>query len=140
MIDLSKIRDEIDALNKALEEKQDELKSAEESNLKELSEQYGTGFGCRNCAYSCCVLAEDYHIWCTKDKCILCHNYCDKYIPENELSKYIRDNHYYDETKLNILNICFNVDDIMHEPELHKTALEILKLLDEKENQNDTNT
>ena len=38
MIDLKKIQDEIDALNKALREKQNEYKSAKESNLKE---QYG---------------------------------------------------------------------------------------------------
>lgn len=131
MINLKKIQDEIDALNKVLREKQDELEAAEVSNLKE---QYGAGFGCSNCAYSCCVLVGYDHTFCAKDKCILCHKYCYEYIPENELSKYIRDNHHYDELMLDTLNDLLGIDDIMHHPELHQTTLEILKLRDAKEN------
>ena len=132
MIDLKKIQDEIDALNKALREKQNEYKAAKESNLKE---QYGADFGCKNCAYSCCVDVGDYCTDCTKHKCIYCNEYCDEYKPENELSKYIRDNHYYDENTLDALNGLFDVIDIMRCPELHQKALKILKLRDAKENQ-----
>lgn len=131
MINLKKIQDEIDTLNKVLRQKQDELKAAKKSNLKE---QYGANFGCGNCAYSCCVYVEDRCTDCTKHKCIYCNEYCDEYKPENELSKYIRDNHYYDENTLDALNDLFDVIDIMHHPELHQKALEILKLRDAKEN------
>ena len=132
MIDLNKIQDEIDALNKLLREKQDEYKAAKESNLKE---QYGADFGCENCAYSCCVDVGDYCTDCTKHKCIYCNKYCDEYKPENELSKYIRDSHYYDENTLDALNGLFDVIDIMRRPELHQKALEVLRLRDAKENQ-----
>lgn len=130
MIDLKKIKDEIDALNKALRKKQNEYKAAKESNLKE---QFGADFGCKNCAYSCCIDVGDYHTYCTKSKCILCNEYCDEYMPENELSKYIRDNHNYDDLMLCNLSSLFDIDDIIQEPELHQTALEILKLRDTKE-------
>ena len=131
MIDLKKIQDEIDALNKALQEKQNEYKAAKESNLKE---QYGADFGCENCAYSCCVDVGDFCTYCTKHECIYCNKYCDEYKPENELSKYIRDNHYYDENTLDALNGLFDVIDIMRCPELHQKALKILKLRDAKGN------
>lgn len=132
MIDLKKIQDEIDALNKALREKQNEYKAAKESNLKE---QYGADFGCENCAYSCCVYVGDHCTYCTKHKCIYCNKYCDEYKPENELSKYIRDNHYYDENTLDALNGLFDVIDIMRRPELYQKAIEILKLCDAGEDQ-----
>lgn len=131
MINLKEIQDEIDALNKALIEKQNEYVMAKESNLKE---QYGVDFGCGNCAYSCCVYVGDSCTDCTKYKCIWCNNYCDEYKPENELSKYIRDNHHYDENMLYNLNCLFGVIDIMCHPELHQRALEVLKLHDAKEN------
>lgn len=131
MINLKEIQDEIDALNKALIEKQNEYRVAKESNLKE---QYGVDFGCGNCAYSCCVYVGDICTDCTKHKCIYCNKYCDEYKPENELSKYIRDNHHYDENMLDNLNCLFGVIDIMCHPELHQRALEVLKLRDAKEN------
>ena len=131
MIDLNKIKNEIDTLNKMLQEKQIEYEKAKESNQKE---RYGDDYGCENCTYSCCVSLEDHHAFCIQGNCIYCENYCDKYIPENELSKYIRDNHYYNDYILDALNDLLDVADLMQKPELHQKALEILKLRDTKEN------
>ena len=55
-------------------------------------------------------------------------------MPENELSAYIRDKHYYDENTVSHMSDFFEVLDIMQCPELHQKALEVLKLRDEKEN------
>lgn len=129
MIDLKQIENEINELNKQLWQKKDELAKAKESNLKE---QYGKDFGCLNCAYGCCVYVGDYHTNCANGNCIHCRSYCNDYKPDNELSKYIRDKHYYYENMLDTLNDLFDVSDIMQRPELHEKALEILKLRDNK--------
>ena len=76
MINLEPIENEINELNKQLQQKRAELKAAKESNLKE---QYGADFGCGNCAYGCCVCLGNTCTYCTKDKCIHCNNYCDEY-------------------------------------------------------------
>ena len=130
MIDLKQIENEINELSKQLQKKKDEYAKSKESNLKE---QYGDNFGCHSCAYSCCVYVGDHCTDCTKGKCIYCHEYCDEYMPENELSKYIKDNHYYDENTLDTLNNLFDVLDIMKHQELHQKALDILVLRDKKE-------
>ena len=131
MINLKQIENEINELNKQLYQKKTEYTKAKESNLKE---QYGENFGCCNCAYSCCVDVGDRCTDCTKRKCIYCHKYCDEYRPENELSAYIREHHYYDENMVTILNNLFDVSDIMQRPELYRRALDILMLRDTEEN------
>lgn len=129
MIDVKKIEKEISDLREALRQKQDEYEEAKTNNLKE---QYGEDFGCSNCAYGCCVYVGDYHTSCTKGSCILCRHYCHQYLPENELSAYIRKYHYYDESSLDTLNDFFDVPDIMQQPELHQKALDVLMLRDKK--------
>ena len=132
MIDLKLIENEINELSKQLQQKRTEYAEAKERNLKE---QFGDYFGCENCAYSCCVNVGDRCTNCTNGKCIYCHKYCDEYVPENELSAYIREHHYYDEVIVSNLNNLLEVYDIMRRPELHKTALDILALRDKKENE-----
>ena len=131
MIDLKIIENEITELQNQLWQKKSEYSKAKESNFKE---QFGEKFGCDNCAYSCCVDVGDCCTFCTKHRCIYCNKYCDDYMPDNSLSKYIREKHYYEEGTLSSLNNLFDVSDIMQHPELHQTALEILKLKDKKEN------
>ena len=130
MIDLKLIENEIRELNKQLYQKKNEYVKAKENNLKE---QYGENFGCGNCAYSCCVYVGDHCTDCTKGKCIYCNKYCDGYLPENELSAYIREHHYYTENMVDTLNGLFDVSDIMQRPEFHQAALDVLKLKDKKE-------
>ena len=134
MIDLKPIENEIEELNKQLKQKKDEYVKAKENNLKE---QFGANFGCGNCAYSCCVDVGDHCTVCHKGKCIYCNDYCDEYMPENELSAYIRDKYYYNENTVELLSLLFDVSDIMKHPELHKTALNVLALRDTKENNNE---
>lgn len=129
MINLKQIENEISALNKQLWKKKEEYTKAKEFNLKE---QYGENFGCSNCAYSCCVFVGDHCTDCTKGKCIYCHEYCDEYVPENELSAYIREYHYYEDNIVDTLNDFFDVSDIMKLPELHQKALDILVLRDKE--------
>ena len=130
MIDLKSIENDIAALEEALHLKRREYQVAKENNLKE---QYGKDFGCDNCAFSCCVDVQDRHTYCTKHKCIYCNNYCDEYMPDNELSLYIRENHYYDEYILSRLQSIMDELDLMKHPELHKKAIEILKLIDQED-------
>ena len=130
MIDLKLIENEINELSKQLRQKKEEYSDAKESNLKE---QFGEDFGCVNCAYGCCVDVGDHCTHCTKRKCIYCNEYCDEYMPDNELSLYIREHHYYDENIVSILNNLFNVSDIMKRPKLHQTALAILVLRDKED-------
>ena len=131
MIDLKQIENEINELNKQLWQKKNEYAKAKESNYKE---QYGENFGCHSCAYSCCVDVGDRCTDCAQGKCIYCYKYCDEYIPENELSTYVREHHYYDESTVSTLNDFFDVLDIMKHPELYRKALEVLMLRDKKEN------
>lgn len=131
MIDLKQIENEISELNSQLWKKKDEYAKAKKFNLKE---QYGEKFGCDNCAYSCCVDVGAHCTYCNKSKCIYCNDYCDEYMPDNALSKYIRDVHYYDEYTLNNLDHFFGVTDIMRHPELYQKALDVLMLRDKKEN------
>ena len=130
MIDLTVIEKDINALQTAINRKKDEYANAKKSNLKE---QYGDDFGCRTCAYSCCVHVGDYHTDCTKGKCIHCEHGCDQYMPENDLSSYIREHHEYDDDLVGILNDLFDIVDIMKKPELHQKALKILMLVNSEE-------
>lgn len=131
MIDIKPIEDEINELNKRLNQKRSALEKAKESNLKE---QYGEDYGCHNCAYSCCVDVLELHTCCIKGKCIYCHDRCYDYIPDNILSIYIRDKHYYDKNMLDALNNLLDIPDIMQTPELHGKAFDALRLMDGEEN------
>lgn len=131
MIDLKAIETEINTLQNALYRKQKEYRDAKEANLKE---QYGEDFGCHSCAYSCCVDVGDHCTYCTQYKCIYCNKYCDAYMPDNVLSTYIRNKHYYDEGTVSSLNLFFDVSDIMKCPELYQAAVDVMKFRDKKEN------
>ena len=130
MIDLKQIENEIHDIKRQLRTKENEYDQAKDSNLKE---QFGDNLCCDNCAYSCCVDVGDRHTYCTKNKCIYCNDYCDEYIPENELSAYIREHHYYSENILRYLSGIFGIGDIMKLPEFHKKALDVLEIRNKKE-------
>ena len=127
MIDLQQIENEINELNKQLQRKKNEYINAKKFNLKE---QYGDNFRCDSCAYSCCVFEGDRCTDCINNKCIYCTGYCDAYIPENELSAYIRKHYHYKHDMVDTLNSLFNVSDIMKHSELYQQAINVLTLLD----------
>ena len=49
-------------------------------------------------------------------------------MPENELSKYIKKYHYYEQDTVGLLSDFFEVSDIMKCPELYQKAIDVLKL------------
>ena len=134
MIDLKEIEKDISTLETALRQRRKDYEQAKEANLKE---RFGDNFGCNNCAYSCCLDVGDHHTSCVKGHCVHCRDHCDKYMPDNELSVYIKEYHRYDERILDSLNDLLDVNDIMKHPIMHQAALEILKITDKEENKNE---
>lgn len=130
MIDLQLIETEINELKTHLCKKEHEYEQAKENNLRE---KFGSKLGCDYCAYSCCVDVGDRCTYCVKRECIYCNDYCYDYMPENKLSEYIREHHYYAEYTVQKLNSFFGVSDIMKHQELHQKALDVLDIRDKKE-------
>ena len=128
MIDIKPLKEEVKRAEALLKQKQNELAKAKIDNLKEA---YGEDFKCDKCAYSCAVDVGDYHTYCTKYKCILCQERCFEYMPENELSKFIRKHYHYQEHIIDTLNDLFNVDDILWSESFHDKAIKVLKTLKE---------
>lgn len=57
---------------------------------KECAEKIGVERAdCSNCAYSCVLHITD-HNCCMGNKCTCCHNWCYTWMPENEVSAYLR--------------------------------------------------
>ena len=61
---------------------------------KECGEKIGARASCRNCAYSCVQNIGD-HNFCMGGKCTCCYDWCYTWIPENEVSKFLRANYHY---------------------------------------------
>lgn len=62
---------------------------------KECGEKIGKEANCNNCAFSCILDIGD-HNYCMGEKCVCCHSWCYNWIPENEVSKFLRKNYHYD--------------------------------------------
>ena len=129
MIDIKVLQDKVNNAIGNLEKAKKELADAKINNMKEL---YGNDFSCSKCAYSCCIYVGDYHNVCTKGSCVLCRDFCDEYMPENILSKYIRENHHYCDDLCDTLNELFDVSDILKEETLHEKAIQVLKIARKK--------
>ena len=59
---------------------------------KECGDKIGERARCQNCAYSCVIVTSD-HNGCMGGKCTCCNDWCYRWIPENEVSKYLREKH-----------------------------------------------
>lgn len=66
-----------------------------EYEYNQKKEQYGNDFCCDKCRFDCIEYPGDYHTTCLKYNCVLCNDNCDEYLPENELSQYIRSHNKY---------------------------------------------
>lgn len=64
---------------------------------KECGERIGETASCNNCAFSCVIAITDFHNMCARGRCTCCRDWCHAWIPENNVSKYIRENHHYDD-------------------------------------------
>lgn len=62
---------------------------------KECGEKIGAIANCENCAYSC-VLNLTEHNECMGGKCTCCNTWCYRWLPENEVSAFLRKNYHYD--------------------------------------------
>ena len=62
---------------------------------KECGKKIGEEANCNNCAFSCILDSSD-HDYCMGERCICCNNWCYNWIPENEVSKFLRKTYHYD--------------------------------------------
>lgn len=100
---------------------------------KELAEKAGVDIAhCDNCAYSCVLLISD-HNECLGGYCTCCHDYCYKWMPDNAVSKYLREHHHYDEFTVFRLQKVFG-DDILKcdDVDLIMRALQLMDEIKEK--------
>ena len=73
---------------------------------KECGEKIGELASCRNCAYSC-VLSTGDHNSCMGGKCTCCNDWCYSWTPENDVSRFLRENYKYDDSLFYRLNDIF---------------------------------
>ena len=62
---------------------------------QECGAKIGETAKCSNCAFSCIISVNDHNV-CMGGKCICCNNWCYEWIPENAVSKFLRENYHYD--------------------------------------------
>lgn len=97
---------------------------------KECGEKIGENASCNNCAMSC-VLSIDSHNRCMGGKCTCCHSWCFSWTPENEVSKFLREKHHYDDY------LCGRLEDIFGDcflrkcdnPEKAQVVMEMLGMI-----------
>lgn len=73
---------------------------------KECGDKIGERAGCRNCAYSCVIKTSD-HNGCMGGKCTCCNDWCYRWIPENQVSKCLREKYHYDDSTFGRLEDIF---------------------------------
>jgi hypothetical protein len=76
---------------------------------KECGDKIGERASCKNCAYSCVLSISDHNV-CMGGKCTCCNVWCYKWIPENDVSKFLRENYHYDDDIFYILEDVFGSD------------------------------
>lgn len=96
---------------------------------KECGERIGEKATCANCAFSCVVADINGHNACMGDKCTCCHNWCYTWIPENEMSKFLRKNYKYDSEIFYRLEDIFG-DDFLKECDNPEKVAIVMKMLE----------
>jgi len=98
---------------------------------KECGEKIGENASCKNCAMSCVISVDSYHNGCLSGKCTCCHSWCFSWTPENEVSKFLREKHHYDNSLYGRLEDIFG-DDFLREcdnPEKAQVVMEMLGMI-----------
>lgn len=97
---------------------------------KECGDQIGETARCGNCAYSCIIETSD-HNGCMGGKCTCCHDWCYKWIPENAVSKFLRENYHHDASVYYRLENLFDNDFLKEcsEPGKLELVMEALRLM-----------
>ena len=87
---------------------------------------------CDNCARSCVLMIGDHNL-CLGDRCTCCNEWCYKWTPENEVSKYLRENHKYDDDLVYKLEDFFGGDFLeCDNVELLLDAMKLMKKMEEE--------
>lgn len=97
---------------------------------KECGDKIGEKATCNNCAFSCVLNIID-HNYCMGGKCTCCYDWCYSWMPENEVSKFLRNNYHCDASKFHVLEDIFG-DDFLEEcnnPEHLAMVMEMLELV-----------
>lgn len=108
---------------KRLEDEYKELKR------KECGDMIGEIASCVNCALSCIITDINGHNACMGDGCTCCNNWCYSWIPENEMSKFIRKNYHYDSSMFYRLEDIFGTGFLKKCDNPEKTAI-VIKMLE----------
>lgn len=123
-----------------------ELQRLEQEYKRLYREECGSKVGgiasCDNCGYSCIINPTDYHNLCMNDQCVCCHDWCYSWIPENNVSKFLRENYHYDNELYDRLKALFGdafLRDCENNDKLDNimAALNLIKKFDSKDTDND---
>ena len=103
-------------------------KEWEKRNRKEKAEAAGLNVAnCNNCAYSCVLMIDD-HNQCLGGRCTCCNDYCYKWMPDTQVSAWLRKNKPYSEYLIHKLEDVFGSDFLeCGDVELIKQGLEWMK-------------
>ena len=72
-------------------------KEYEKLYRQECGEKIGERASCDNCAFSCVLSISD-HNGCMGGKCTCCNSWCYWWTPENDVSRFLRENYHYDDS------------------------------------------
>lgn len=99
---------------------------------KECGEKIGEKAWCGNCAFSCIIETTD-HNCCMGGKCTCCNNWCYHWTPENEISKFLRENYHHNSSKFHRLEDLFGYDFLRecNTPKQVSVVMEMLRLIAE---------
>ena len=107
---------------------------------KEKGEEIGEKIAnCGNCANSCIIICSD-HNECLYGNCTCCHDFCYGWTPENEVSRYLRENYPYCESIVWKLKDLFGNDFLKKcgSPDKLEVVLEALRLIEKMDERDDT--
>lgn len=98
---------------------------------KECGEKIGERASCRNCAMSCITISDDFHNRCMDGKCTCCNDWCYSWIPENNVSRFLRDHYSSSSSKFYRLEDVFGSGFLEKctTPEKENIVMEMLELM-----------
>ena len=97
---------------------------------KECGEKIGEKASCNNCAFSCIESITDHNL-CMGGKCTCCNSWCYTWTPENEVSKFLRENCHHNDSMFYRLDDIFGSDFLKKcdDPKNVAIVMEMLKLI-----------
>lgn len=95
---------------------------------KECGEKIKEKASCENCAYSCVIRSTE-HNCCMGGRCTCCNDWCYTWIPENNVSRFLREHYHYDDDMFRRLENIFGCGFLKRceKPENANTVLDLLQ-------------